>query len=71
MFKNSAPNYASAGDAGNFCKWHRVDIAPLRWMGCLSCGVHPRNKYLAARMRAPLSDKYEVSEFTLRIMSGV
>ena len=45
VFKNSVPNFASAADAAtNLSIVQRVKIAPLMWMGCLSCGVHPRNK---------------------------
>ena len=63
LFKKSAPHYSSAADAAtNFIIWHRVNIGPLRWMGCLSCGVYSSKKCPAARLRASISDKYEASE---------
>ena len=69
-FKNSAPNSAFAADATtNFSIWHRVNITPLRWMGCVSCVVHPRKKCPSYWLRASLDDKYESSEWTCRIMA--
>ena len=69
-FKKSAPNSASDSDAAtNFSMWHRVNIAPLRWTGCLSCDVHPSDKIMSGQLHASLSDKYEAYECTLRIMS--
>ena len=70
-FKNSAPNSASAADAAtNFSIVQRVKIAPLRRMGSLACGVHPRNKYPTALMHASLSEKEDAYECTLSIMSN-
>ena len=69
-FKNSAPNSASAADAAtNMSIWHRVNITPLRWIGCLSCGVHPRNKCPAVWLRVSLDDNYEASECRFKIIS--
>ena len=57
-FRNIAPNYASADDAAtNLSIWHRVNIAPLRCMGCLSCGFHPRKKCSTAWILESLYDK--------------
>ena len=57
-FRNSAPSSASAADAEKFLSiWHRVNIAPLRCMGCLSCGFHPRKKVPAARILESLAYK--------------
>ena len=56
-FRNIAPNYASADDAAtNLSIWHRVNIAPLRCMGCLSCGFHPRKKFTDTRLLASIAD---------------
>ena len=69
MFKNSASNYFSAvGAAKKFSIWHRVNIAPLRWMGCLSCGVHPRNKFPDDRLFTYIADKYDAYEWEFRII---
>ena len=68
-FKNSALNSASVANAAtNFSIVQRVKITPLRRMGCLYCGVHPRKKFPAAWMRASLSDKYHTSEWAFRSM---
>ena len=57
-FRNSAPIYASGADAAtNLSIWHRVNIDPLRFMGCLSCGFHLRNKFPASRLLESLYDK--------------
>ena len=48
--------------AKNLIIWHSLNIAPLRCMGCLSCGFYPRKKFPAARMLAYLADKYDASE---------
>ena len=57
-FKSSASNSASAADVAKLLSIvQRVNIAPLRWMGCLSCGVHTRKKYPADLLRASLADK--------------
>ena len=45
--------------ATNFSIWHWVKTAPLRWMGCLSYGVHPREKCPAVCLYASLADKCE------------
>ena len=56
-FKNSASNSTSASDvATNLSIVQRVKIVPLRWMGCLSCGVHTRKKCPADRLCASLAD---------------
>ena len=69
-FKNSASNSASAANAAtNLSIVQRVKVTPLRWMGCLSCGVHPRKKCLGDWMCEFLSIEYDASEWTLRIMS--
>ena len=60
VFKNSAPNSASAADVAKILSVvQRVKFAPLRWMGCLSFGFHPRNKFLSAKMSAYIADKYD------------
>ena len=57
-FINSALSSASTDNAAkNLSIWHRVNIAPLRCMGCLSYGFHPRNKCPAAMLLAYLADK--------------
>ena len=57
-FRKSAPSSASADDAAtNFSMCHRLSIASLRCMGCLSFGFHPRKKFPAARLLASLADK--------------
>ena len=68
-FKSSAPISASDDNAAtNLNIWHSANIYPFRFMACLSCGVHPRNKYLAARFCASLDDKYDTSEWEFRSM---
>ena len=68
-FRNSAPISASASDAAiNLSIWHKVNIAPLICMGCLSCGFHRRNKCPAALLIASLADKYEKYEWKFSIM---
>ena len=68
-FKNNAPRYTSAANSAEILSiWHSVNIAPFRWMGCLSCGFHPRKKFLDSLMCAYLSDKYDASDWMLRIM---
>ena len=70
LFRNSAPSSTSAADAAtNFIIWHRVNIAPLRCMGCLSCGFHTRKKCPATRILEYLSDNYYASELIFSIMS--
>ena len=57
-FINSALSSASTDNAAtNLSIWHRVNIAPLRFMGCLSCGFHPRKKCSTAWILESLSDK--------------
>ena len=61
-FRNRAPCSSSASNAAtNLSIWQSVNIAPLRWVGCLSCGFHPRNKFPAAPILASLADKYDPS----------
>ena len=68
-FKNSAPNCASAAYAAtNLRTWNCLNITPLRWMGCLSCGVHPRKKCPADLLHKSISDKYEAYEWMFRII---
>ena len=68
-FKNSPPSSASATSAAtNLSIWHSVNIAPFRWMGCLSCGFHPRKKFPDAQLCASLADNYDTSEWNFRIM---
>ena len=68
-FRNSAPSSASADDAATKLSiWHRVNIAPLRCMGCLSCGFHPRKKCPAARIFEFVADKQDTSDWTFMIM---
>ena len=68
-FKNNVPNSASAANAAtHFSIWHMVKIAPLRWMGCLSCGVHQMKKCLADRLSESIADNYGEYEWTFRIM---
>ena len=67
--KNIAPSYASASDATKkFSIWHSVNIAPLRWTGCLSCGFRPRKKCPSDRLLASLSDKYDAYEWMFMII---
>ena len=47
--------------ATNFSIWHWVKTAPLRWMGCLSYGVHPSKKCLDYWLRESIDNKYEAS----------
>ena len=62
-FRNSSPSSASAANSPTSLSiWNSVNIAPLRWMGCLSCGFYPRKKYPAARLLASHADKYDASE---------
>ena len=62
-FSSSALGSDYAADAAtNLSMWQSVNIAPLRCMGCLSCGFRPRKKFPAARMLASLADKYDASE---------
>ena len=69
VIKNSDPNSAFDSDAAtNLSIWHSVNIAPLMWMGGLSCGVHPRKQFLSIRLCTSLADKYDASEWTFRIM---
>ena len=68
-FKYVTPNSASAADlVTNLSVWNRVNIAPLRRMGCLSCGVHARKKFTATQLRVSLADNYEGSDWTFRII---
>ena len=56
-FRDSAPSSASAvNSATNLSIWHKSNIAPLRCMGCLSCGFHPRKKFTAALLLASIAD---------------
>ena len=58
VFRNSAPSSASAvGAATNLSIWHKENIAPVRYMGSLSCGFHKRKKCPSALLLAYLSDK--------------
>ena len=69
-FKNSAPSYASTDDAATyFSIRHSINTSPFRWIGCLSCGVHPSKKFPGARLHASLSDNYEAYDWTFRIIS--
>ena len=69
-FRNSAPSSASADNAANvFIIWHKVNITPLRCMGCLSCGFHPRKKFPAALLLASLADKWDAPDWKFSIMS--
>ena len=63
------PNSTPADDAAtNLSIWHRVDIAPLRWMECLSCIVHKKKKCPATRQHISLADRYEASKWTFMII---
>ena len=68
-FSNRDPSSASSVDAAtNFSIWHKVHIAPLRCLGCLSCGFRPRNKCPADLLLAYLADKWDVYECTFNII---
>ena len=71
-FRNSAPSSASASDAAtNLSIWQSVNIAPLRYMGCLFCGFQPRKKCAAAMILESLYDKYDAYEWAFRIIPEV
>ena len=47
LFRNIVPSSASVSDAATSLNiWHKVNISPLRCMGCLSFGFHPRKNVL-------------------------
>ena len=70
LFKNNAPSYTSAANSAKILSiWHSVNIAPFKWMGCLSCGLYTRKKFLDSQIFAYLSDKYDASDWMIRIMS--
>ena len=57
-FRNSALSSNSAANGvANLSIWYRVNTSPLRCMGCLPCGFHPREKCPASWLLASLSDK--------------
>ena len=56
-FSNSAPSSSSAVSAAtNLSILHKVNISPLRFVECFSCGFYPRNKCPADRLLAYLAD---------------
>ena len=56
-FRNSVQSSNSAANAvDNLSIWHRVNTSPLRCMGCLPCGFHPRKKCPASWILESLAD---------------
>ena len=63
---NNAPSSAFAANAAtNF----RMKTAPFIVVSSLSFGIHPRKKWSHALLLAFLTEKYEVFEWILRIIS--
>ena len=61
-FMKRVTSYASTAEyAMNFMMFQRVYIASFRHMGALSGGIHPRKKFLSARILDPLSEAYDSS----------
>ena len=57
-FRNIAHISASTSDdTTNLSIWHRVNISPLRCMGCLSCGFRPRMKFPSDMLLESRDDK--------------
>jgi hypothetical protein len=72
QFRNRAPSLASVAEATTKQRMaHKVKKAPLSLMGLPSFAFHPMKKCPHALLRAPASDKYDVSECTFMIMSDV
>ena len=67
---NNAPSSASAADAAtNFKMVHRVKMAPSSQIASPSFGIHPRKKWSHAMILPFLTERYEASEWMLRIIS--
>ena len=63
MFKNNAPNSATATDtATKGIILHSAWNAPLRKIGLMSFGMDPRKKCPAALLCAFLTERYDASE---------
>ncbi len=64
-----APSSASTADtATNHMSNERMCIGPFNFIGCLSCGSHPRKKCLALQLLSLNSQRYKALEWTLSIM---
>jgi hypothetical protein len=70
QFRNRAPSSASAAEATTNCRMvHNVKNAPFNLIGSPSFGDHPMKKWPHARLCAFVSERYDASEWTFKIMS--